>query len=269
VKKTRYTHLAFLRSVQRSLYKSDQEEYDVVTVVDYDVLMLPEATKFVKKVTAHSAAVVSSTETPYITCANGHELWFGIIPMYYDTFATISIDGTHLHPTHTLSPFGVIMLRQLWYYLGTRQGNKMREVGTCFGGMSIYPKDVYWKDGCDYIQGEEEGSFGDGGDGSEDICEHVTLLQCIRRGSSDSVDPIEKAVFGSVSGEFTGIVSPPLVRVYIDGEISVEREVGNVILKGWFFFVTAIIVLLMCQITIRHKAYAKMVTGRKGEERMR
>lgn len=135
----RFTKLAKLRSLQRSLILSRQGEnkikYDVVFNIDFDVMALPEPS-IVQQAIDHVARTASPMRTNpdsnfdtqggsighgSILCANGFEAWK--LPyvsyvnwlkphLFYDTLAAIDDRGVWYYPIYSCNVFNIITFAQ-------------------------------------------------------------------------------------------------------------------------------------------------------------
>ena len=210
----RIERIAVVRDAQRQRVRQLWEENrpanasfqkDVVIVADLDLFRLPVTTGVLTQ-----AKYIAEHDDLDVVCAAGvtmasrHELW------YYDTFATVLLPDTYVHP----------LKRRLVknYYAGEdpnlvrsdnqngsfTQGDIMRyfqqqsaatgtaRVRSCFGGLAIYRATTWFEESCSYTLNNTKSleRYASAADGRP--CEHIAFHTCLQ--DTESISKAKIAV---------------------------------------------------------------------------
>lgn len=181
--RNRYKKLALLRSLQRYHILQSKKNYSTVLNLDFDV-------EIDDSVDIVSTGVVSRHQ---IICANGFEIWnFAGLrspPLYYDTLASVDPNGVWYYEAYSTSIFKLLTFGQgkLWRHIRDADFWPMQ---TCFGGLAVYPFELWSKPECDYIATGTNITFllkkyTLRGKVGGDVCEHVVFQQCLQNATSN------------------------------------------------------------------------------------
>lgn len=191
---------------------NDRETEGVVIMLDFDLHGMPNAETLVKQIErlqqpSYPHDVVCAAG---ITRARRNQLW------YYDTFATVMLPDTFVHPlkrrlvpyfypgedsTHVRSDNmrgkvtqGDIM--QFFRSEGKKSNSGAVSVKSCFGGLALYRADVYFTKSCQYTldtvvkldKGNRTSIMRYANSAEERPCEHVVFHDCLKKVTKKRVD---------------------------------------------------------------------------------
>lgn len=214
----RVDRIALIRDVQRQrlrqLWLQDRTSaglaQDVVVVADLDLFRLPPVERVLEQA---GSMATSSDDNLDVVCAAGvtmasrQELW------YYDTYATVLLPDTYVHPlkrrlvkeyfkgeNHSLvrsdNQHGSFTQGDLMRYLqqqATDTGTVL--VRSCFGGLSIYRATTFFEPKCSYTrqQGDEKRLERYASESDGRPCEHVVFQTCLQD-HADIASPAKIAI---------------------------------------------------------------------------
>eukprot|EP00977_Amphora_coffeiformis_P007594 scaffold1667_cov173-Amphora_coffeaeformis.AAC.22 len=206
----RIERIAIVRDVQRQRVRQLWQENrpvnakfkkDIVIVADFDLFRLPQTTGVLTQ-----AEYIAENDDLDVVCAAGvtmasrNELW------YYDTFATILLPDTYVHPLKrrlvkdNYPGEDPNLVRSDNQNGSFTQGDIMRyfqqqaaargtaRVRSCFGGLAIYRATTWFEEACSYILDDPKSleRYASAADGRP--CEHIAFHTCLQ-----DTDTIPKA----------------------------------------------------------------------------
>ena len=190
----RVTRIAAIRDAQRQRIRQLSHNMDVVIVADLDLRRLPPVSQVVQQ--GPHLLNVDAVCAAGITLASRDELW------YYDTFATVLLPDTFVHPlSRRLVPRhypgeNTSLVRSNYQHGSFTQGDLMRylqqqqqqhdgsvvPVRSCFGGLAVYRAAVWLEPACQYTLPPNHAlllqRYASHIDGVP--CEHVAFHACLQ-----------------------------------------------------------------------------------------
>lgn len=201
----RVERIAMIRNAQRErvrqLWLQDRlaspstlTQADVVIMADLDLFRLPTVSRVLEQ--AESIATTPDLDVicaAGVTMASQEELW------YYDTYATVLLPDTYVHPlkrrlikeyfageNHSLvrsdNQHGSFTQGDLMRYLQQQAADTGTvRVRSCFGGLSIYRATTFFEPKCSYTRRDDQPDldrYASENDGSP--CEHVVFQTCLQ-----------------------------------------------------------------------------------------
>ncbi|KAL3792327.1 hypothetical protein HJC23_006239 [Cyclotella cryptica] len=181
---------SFYKDNERNASGVDDSQF-VLAVMDLDMFDYPSVSQVMdvseRYIVPHYGDTEDGTTKFHAICANGLQRGrFGQSHPhrgYYDTFATILLPNTWLHPKRAQISQEEIMD---WFIDEGADGSTNGEatfhpvpVRSCFGGFTLYRADVWLDPSCRYDR-YSEGGVGYIGSKEHHTCEHVVLHECLR-----------------------------------------------------------------------------------------
>lgn len=215
----RIDRISYLRDYQRLMLVQNQfaNRWDkgIVILVDLDLLQLPSSALILNQIeqmnddSYPSDAICAIGSSINLNSAEGKKKRT-MIPLYYDTYATVFLPDTFSHPlSRRLIPHfyegedpklvrsndqlhGNFTQHDMWTYFveqGLQNDTGNVPVKSCFGGFTMYRSEKYFNDECNYTlskdfiethKSDQTSVMRYANNKEERPCEHVVFHDCLK-----------------------------------------------------------------------------------------